>query len=161
MQYDDLARAITTGVAFGAQLAGHYIGDQWLQTDGQACNKALDGGHRAAVAMWYCAQHVVVWALTVTGFLAGATWWLHLPLKPGWLAAGVAVNVITHFVADLRTPLIRLARLVGRGPYIEHVQVMRPVGAQKCGPGTAVFHLDQAWHIAWLFVASLLIAGPA
>jgi len=161
MQYDDLVRATTAAFAFGAQLAGHYIGDQWLQTSGQACKKALDGPERCAVAMWHCAKHVIIWSATVAGFLAAGAWWLHLPLKPSWLAVGIAVNVVTHFVADLRTPLIRLARLAGRGSYIEHSQVLRPDGAQKTGPGTAIFHLDQSWHIAWLLVASLLIAGPA
>jgi Protein of unknown function (DUF3307) len=161
MQYDDLVRAATAAIAFGAQLAGHYIGDQWIQTNGQACKKALDGPERRAVAMWHCAKHVITWAATVTAFLSGAGLWLHLPLKPGWLAAGIAVNVITHFIADLRTPLIWIGQLLGRGSYIEHSQVMRPDGAQKTGPGTAIFHLDQSWHIAWLLVASLLIAGPA
>ena len=161
MQYDDLVRAATAAFAFGAMLAGHYVGDQWIQTSGQACKKALDGVGGNACALWHCAKHVITWTATTVVFLAGGGWWLHLPFKPGWLAAGIAVNMVTHFVADLRTPLIWLARLLGRGGYIEHAQVVRPGGVQGTGPGTAVFHLDQSWHIAWLLVAALLVAGPA
>src|SRR6185369_9626725 len=124
MQYDDLVRAATAAFAFGAMLAGHYVGDQWIQTSGQACKKALDGAGGNACALWHCAKHVITWTATTVVFLAGGGWWLHLPFKPGWLAAGIAVNMVTHFVADLRTPLIWLARLLGRGGYIEHAQVV-------------------------------------
>lgn len=161
MQYDDLIRAVTAADAFFAMLAGHYVGDHWLQTSGQACKKGLDSGQRYAVAMWHCAKHVATWSASTVVFLALTGWWLHLPLKPGWLAAGIALNAVTHFVADLRTPLIWLAQLVGRGEYLEHGTVLRPAGEQKAGPGTALFHLDFGWHIMWLLPAALLIAGPA
>lgn len=161
MPYHDLVRAITAAVAFAAMLAGHYIGDQWIQTSAQACKKALGGPVSRGCALWHCAKHVVTWTATTTGLLLAAGWWLNLPIRPGWLAAGVAVNAATHFLADLRAPLLWLARTVGRGGYVTHVQVMRPAGADAFGAGTAAFHLDQAWHIAWLLVAALLIAGPA
>lgn len=160
MQHDDLARAVTAAIAFCAMLAGHYIGDQWLQTSGQACKKAWDCGESHVAAMWACVRHVLTWSATSVTFLAAASWWLHLPLRPGWLCAGVALNAVTHFVIDLRTPLIWLAQLVGRGGYIEHIQVVRPAGAERTGPGTAVFHLDQAAHIAILALAAALIVGP-
>lgn len=162
MEHVELIRAATFAAAFAAQLAGHYIGDQWIQTGGQACKKALDGAGGRACAMWHCAKHVTTWTATVIVFLSAAGWWLDLPLRPGWVAAGMAVNAITHFVADLRTPLVWLGRLLGRGAYIDFAHVARPGSADEAtGPGTAVFHLDQSWHIAWIFVASLLIAGPA
>lgn len=160
MPYDDLVRAVTTAAAFAAMLAGHYIGDQWVQTSSQACKKALDGNGRAC-AVWHCAKHVITWTAVTVLFLAAAGWWLHLPLRPGWLVAGIVVNAVTHFVADLRTPLLWLGRLLGRSQYLTYAQVMRPAGADRYGPGTAVFELDQSWHIAWLLVAALLVAGPA
>jgi hypothetical protein len=161
MPYDDLVRTITAVLAFCAMLAGHYIGDQWVQTSAQACNKGLGNGASRGCALWNCGKHVAGWTVTTTGFFLAASWWLHLPLRPGWLAAGVTVNAVTHFVADLRTPLLWLARVIGRAGYLGHVQVVRPSGGDAFGPGTAAFHLDQAWHIAWLLVAALLIAGPA
>lgn len=162
MPYDDLTRAVTAALAFAAMLAGHYIGDQWVQTSAQACKKALNGGAGAGCAVWHCAKHVLTWTATTMAFLLGAVWWLHLPLRPGWVAVAVTVNAVTHFVADLRTPLIWFCRLLGMGGYIDHTQVTRAGGqVQGTGPGTGLFHLDQAWHIAWLLVAALLVAGPA
>ncbi|GIE83012.1 hypothetical protein Aph02nite_89620 [Actinoplanes philippinensis] len=161
MQDEDLVRAVTAAVAFAVMLAGHYIGDHWVQTSGQAYGKGLDNeGCVRSVALWHCAKHVMSWTATTTIFLLGAGWWLRLPLEPGWLVAGIALNAVTHFVADLRTPLIRLGRLLGRGGYLDHVGVVRPSGAATSGPGTGLFELDQAWHIGWLAVSALLIAGP-
>ncbi|WP_285551698.1 hypothetical protein [Actinoplanes regularis] len=161
MQQEDLVRAATAAVAFGVMLAGHYIGDHWVQTDGQAHGKGLDNaGCDRSVALWHCAKHVASWTLTTSVFLLAAGWWLRLPFQTGWLVAGITVNAVTHFVADLRTPLIRLGRLLGRGGYLDHVRVVRPSGPASSGPGTALFELDQAWHIGWLAVSALLIAGP-
>jgi hypothetical protein len=164
MPYDIelVARAALALVAFAFGLAGHYVGDHWIQTSPQACRKALNGGDSRTVAMWHCAKHVVTWAATVTVFIAGAAWWLHLPLRPGWLIAGMTLNAVTHFVADLRTPLIWIVRLVGRGGYVDNCHVVRTAGApaETTGPGTAAFELDQSWHIAWLAVSALVIAGP-
>ncbi|MFC4072638.1 transcriptional regulator [Actinoplanes subglobosus] len=161
MEYEDLVRAVTTAVAFAVMLAGHYIGDHWVQTSGQAYGKGLDNaGCVRSVALWHCAKHVMSWTATTTIFLLGAAWWLRLPLEPGWLVAGIVLNGVTHFIADLRTPLIRLGRLLGRGGYLDHVGVVRPSGAATSGPGTGLFELDQAWHIGWLAVSALIIAGP-
>lgn len=159
MQHDEMIRAITAAVTFCAYLAGHYIGDQWIQTNGQACKKALDGATSRSCAMWHCAKHVTTWTATTVLFLAVAGWWLHLPLRPGWLCASIALNAVTHFVIDLRTPLIWVGKFLGRGGYIEHCQVVRPAGAERTGPGTAVFHLDQSAHIAIAFAAALVSVG--
>lgn len=160
MQYQDMVRAVVCAIAFTATLAGHFVGDHWAQTDQQACRKSLGAGYGTARAIGNCALHVAGWTVCTVTALVLAAWWLNLPLQPVWLTAGVALNAITHFVADLRTPLIRIARLLGRAPYIDRVQVHRAGGLQVAGPGTGLFWLDQSWHIAWAFVAALLIAGP-
>lgn len=163
MHHDpDLTRATITVVTFCAWLAGHYVGDHWIQTCAQACRKPLGGGQSTGCALWNCAKHAVTWAATLAVFLAGAAWWLDLPLRPGWVAAGMAVNLVTHFVIDLRTPLIWAAvRVFHRGGYLDHVQVVRPSGVEQSGPGTALFHMDQAAHVAIAFGCALLAAGPA
>ena len=161
MHHIAYAQALTTLVAFSFGYAGHLIGDHWIQTHVQACEKALDRpGCRRLAAVWACAKHVLTWSAAVLTFICLAGWWLDLPLRPGWVAAGMALNAVTHFIADLRTPLIWLGRLLGRGGYIEHVQVHRGKTVEKTGPGTALFHLDQSWHIAWLAVSALVMAGP-
>ncbi len=156
----DLLPAVTAVVAYIGMLSGHGIGDHWIQTSEQACKKALDSDETTGCSMRHCAKHVASWTAVTTAFVLAACWWLRLPLEPGWVAAGMTVNATTHFVADLRTPLVWLATRLGRGGYVDFVQVVRPARADQYGPGTAVFHLDQSWHKAWMLPAALLTAGP-
>ncbi len=163
MHHSATTTALTALVAFGFGLAAHGVGDHWIQTHTQACTKAMDRpGCDRTRAVWACARHVLTWSATVLAFISLAGWWLALPLRPGWLAAGMTINAVTHFIADLRTPLVRIAEFLGRGGYISHVQVDRGAGrgVESTGPGTALFHLDQPWHIAWHGVSSLVMAGP-
>jgi len=130
-----------------ALLAGHQIGDYWVQTSGQAARKGLPGwpGRRA------CGGHVATYTLTQAGCLALAAWWLALTLSPARAAAGLAVSAVTHYFADRRRPLERLARLAGKA------------GFWQAGEGLAAgrAYLDQAWHWAWIFTAALVISGGA
>jgi hypothetical protein len=131
---------------FAAFAVGHQVGDYWVQTNAQAVRKGLPGwpGRRA------CAAHVATYTLTVAACLALASWWLALPVRPGWAAAGLAVSAVTHYFADRRRPLERLASLIpGK------------LGFWRAGEGLAsgAAHLDQAWHWWWLFAAALIAAG--
>jgi hypothetical protein len=137
--------ATVFATVFAALLAGHQVADYWVQTGGQAMRKGLPGwpGRRA------CAAHVATYTLTLAAFLALAAWWLALPVSPGWAAAGLAVSAVTHYFADRRTPLARLAARLGLG------------GFWRSGEGLAsgAAHLDQSWHWLWLFAAALITAG--
>ncbi len=139
-----MTAAAVFAAALGAYLAGHQVADYWVQTSAQAMRKGLPGwpGRRA------CAAHVTFYTLTLAGFLALAAWWLALPVSPGWAAAGLAVSAVTHYFADRRKPLARLADLAGSGEF------------WRSGEGLAsgAAHLDQAWHWLWLFVAALITA---
>jgi len=150
MTYEDMIRAVTAAVAFVSMFVGHQLGDHWVQTGAQACKKSLANDGRRSVAYWHCVKHVVGWTATTVVMFASAAWWLHLPMRPGWLVAGVAVNAVTHYVADLRTPLAWIAERVGKGDVYHHLTV----------PFNGAYVLDQTWHLFWLFVAALLIAGP-
>jgi hypothetical protein len=130
---------------FGAYLAGHQIGDYWMQTSGQAMRKGLPGwsGREA------CAAHVVTYTLTLAVFLVLAAWSLHMPVSVPPAAAGLGISAVTHYFADRRAPLRRLARALGKDEF------------WHAGDGLAsgAAHLDQAWHWAWLFAAALITAG--
>lgn len=138
-----MSPAVVFAVALGAYLAGHQVADHWVQTPGQGARKALPGwpGRRA------CAAHVATYTLTLAAFLALAAWRLSVPVSPGNAAAGLAVSAVTHYFADRRAPLWRLADRLGRAE-------MRARG-EPFGGGYA---LDQSWHWGWLFVAALLTA---
>lgn len=149
-----LARFLVTSVALNA---AHQVADHWIQTSHQACHKGAQGwrGRRA------CASHVASYTAVQAVAMVGAAKWLGVPLTGRWAVAGLATSAATHYFADRRTPLVRLGRLVGRGPYLDHAVVVRKPGAEPAttGPGTGSFHLDQAWHYGWIFVAALLAAG--
>lgn len=160
MDTEDITRAVVAANAFVALFAAHYAGDQWIQTHGQARKKSLEGAESKTSAHWHCAKHVITYTLAGLVFFLGLAAWLDLPVRPGWLALGLSINAVTHYIADLRSPLRWLAEKLGRGSYIQHCRVVRPTGVEGGGPGTAMFHLDQAWHFIWLLVAVAVIAGP-
>jgi hypothetical protein len=125
--------------------AAHQAGDYWVQTGTQARDKGLPGwkGREA------CAQHVMTYTGTLAVLLLLANWWLGMRLAPGWVAAGLAVSAVTHYVADRRRPLERIAAALGKG------------GFYQAGDGlaTGAALLDQAWHWVWLFVSALVMTG--
>lgn len=136
--------AVIFATALGAYVAGHQVADYWVQRESQAMRKGLPGwpGRLA------CAAHVATYTLTLAAFLAVAAWALSLPVSPGRAATGLAVSAASHYFADRRTPLARLADLAGKG------------GLWRSGTGLAsgAAHLDQAWHWLWLFAAALITA---
>jgi hypothetical protein len=125
--------------------AGHQVGDYWVQTGRQATRKGLPGwpGRRA------CAAHVATYTVTLAAVLALAVWWLGLLVAWWQVAVGMAVSAVSHYAADRRRPLERLAQLVGKGEFYR--------AGDGLDTGAAV--LDQAWHWAWLLAAALIIAG--
>jgi hypothetical protein len=136
----------TFAAVFAALLAGHQVGDYWVQTSAQAAAKGQPGWPGRIA----CAAHVSTYTLTLAATLALARWWLSLPPPgAGWLAAGLGVSAVTHYFADRRSPLRRLADLTGKGEFY------------RAGDGlaTGAALLDQAWHGGWLFVAALIATG--
>lgn len=138
---------------FVALYAAHQVGDHWIQTCAQAERKGEPGwpGRLA------CARHVATY--TTAGLLAllAVAWQTNLHLNPGALICGLAVSAITHYVADRRTPLRRLAELLG-GSQFWTLGQPRPGRDDNPSLGTGAYALDQSWHIGWLLVAALIIA---
>jgi len=131
------ANVAAAGVAL---LMAHHVADYWVQTDRQACLKALPNWR----GRWACVRHVVTYTLTcalallITGAVTGTALF-------GWPAAiGLAGNAVAHYAADRRAPLRRLAAWLGKTDYWDN-------------GGAAP--LDQAFHIGCLFAVALLIGG--
>jgi len=133
-----LSRFLLVATALGA---AHEVADHWVQTHDQASTKGAPGaaGRRA------CAAHVATYTATGAAAVLLASRRLGLRLAPASLAAGLALNAVTHYAADRRAPLHRLAVALGKAGYLE----------QPTGP----FHLDQSWHYGWIFLSALLAAG--
>ncbi|WP_040713320.1 DUF3307 domain-containing protein [Nocardia takedensis] len=137
----------TTVVEYAATLAtflaGHKVGDYWVQTHHQANHKSGPGW----AGRWECLKHVSTYTATLVAMLlvVAAVTGLHLTVTG--VIAGQLVSAGTHYFADRRAPLHRLAVALGNGEFWT-------VGAGHLGSGAAA--LDQSWHVGWLWVAALV-----
>ncbi|MEU8035593.1 transcriptional regulator [Streptosporangium sp. NPDC049078] len=160
MTVETLASLATFAATFGALLAAHSVGDHWVQTHGQACAKGAPGwAGRIA-----CAKHVAT--LTITKVVAVALVMLvtGLRLDGTHLLAGLLIDAASHYWADRaaghegRTTKVTLELLAKRlkksGFYALGDRLTAPTG-------TGAYSLDQSWHVAWLFVTALVVAGGA
>lgn len=140
MLADPTARLALVAAVFISLYAAHMVADHWVQTQHQASRKGLPGwAGRVA-----CAAHVATYTLTAVValvLLAGVTGWRPHILP---LAAGLLVSAASHYVADRRTPLRRLADWLGKDPgWLDN--------------GGGLYALDQSWHVGWLFTAALIV----
>ncbi|EIE99806.1 DUF3307 domain-containing protein [Saccharomonospora glauca] len=149
----DLEAAMTFAVVLPSLLVAHQVVDHWGQSSHQAGNK----GRAGWVGRWNCAKHVATYTV-VTALAVGLVWTvLGLSITVGGFVAGQIVSAVTHYWADRRTTLARLAELLGRGDFYR-------LGAPRAGRddnpslGTGAYVLDQSWHWAWLFAAALTTA---
>jgi hypothetical protein len=140
-----IRKQATPGDIFAALYAAHHVGDYWAQTGRQAQDKSLPGRQGRAA----CARHAAV----MTGCKALSLAALSLSgRRVCWKRAVIALaaDAGSHYWADRRVPLERLAHAVGA--------TVSPGKGDYYANGGAPF-LDQAWHIAWLQVAALITAG--
>jgi hypothetical protein len=150
--------AAVTFAAVGVTLyAAHQVGDYWVQTHHQALTK----GQPRRAGQLACLRHVATYTAT-TALFVGVVWWL-LDLDVAWyaFAAGQLVSAVTHYWADRRAPLLRLAahleRPTGKATFAE-LGTPRPGRDDNPTLGTGAAVLDQAWHHLWLFAAALITA---
>ncbi|GAA1982997.1 hypothetical protein [Amycolatopsis minnesotensis] len=128
----------------------HPVCDQILQRDADAVDKGKAGwtGRKAS------ARHVGTYTAGQLLAAVGVTRGLGFRLPGKALLVGTAINAVTHYVIDRRTPLDRMLRstLLGKGPYLDHATVVRRVGpggepvVDASGPGTAFTECDQSAH---------------
>ncbi|MEU8201525.1 DUF3307 domain-containing protein [Streptosporangium sp. NPDC049046] len=144
----------TFAAVFAALYAAHSVGDHWVQTHGQACAK----GAPTTAGRLACIRHVATLTATKTAALAALALVTGLALSPPTLLAGLAVDAISHYWADRRTTLARLADRLGKRGFYE-LGVPRPGTTDAPHLGTGAYALDQSWHIGFLFVAALIIAA--
>jgi len=117
----------------------HMIADYWVQTDWQAKRKAIVG----AAGRIACSIHVATYTATLAIVVVVVSYRLDMDLSPVKVIVALAVSAITHYIADRRIPLRRLA------------VACRHSGAWLDGGGLAL--VDQAWHLGWLGVVALII----
>lgn len=153
-----LLPAVVLAVSSVSLFAAHQVGDHWFQTHGQALAKGGTGWAARAA----CARHVLVLVAVKAAALLATFAVVNLPIRPGWWVAGLGVDAVSHYWADRRTTLRRLAGLLGEGK-LAFFDLGAPRAGHDDNPslGTGAYALDQSWHVLWLFVAALIIAGGA
>lgn len=146
--------ALTFAAVLPALLVAHNVADHWVQTNHQAATKGRHD-HAGRVA---CAMHVLSYtAVTATTVLL--LWAvLGLAISSVGFVAGQVVSAVTHYWADRRFTLARLAALLGKAQFYA-LGVPRADRDDNPSLGTGSYALDQAWHWLWLFVAALLTAA--
>ncbi|WP_019635123.1 DUF3307 domain-containing protein [Actinomadura atramentaria] len=133
---------------FAALFAAHEVADHWVQTHTQAVRKGSPGW----VGRLACARHVATYTATLTVVLALVSWRLGIGYSLPNVVAAVVLTAGTHYWADRRTTLRRLADLARKGDF---AGLGDPLAAPT---GTGAYSLDQAWHIGFLSVAALILA---
>jgi hypothetical protein len=138
---------------FIALLVGHYIGDFWLQTSRQATDKALKNW-RGRLA---CARHAIALAITKAAILAITVIVTELHVSIAAVTLALVVDAVSHYWADRRTTLQKLADIFGKGGFYT---LGKPRPGRDDNPvlGTGAHALDQAWHITWIWIAALIVA---
>lgn len=172
--------ALTFAVVLPALLVAHGVADHLVQTHHQATYKGQPGwAGRLA-----CARHVATYTATTAAAVALLWWLFDLPISSLGFLAGQAISAVTHYVADRRTPLERLASWgpfarMGKGEFyrlgaprrvaafagMDEVRLYRSdtvppqeVSWDNPSLGTGAYALDQDWHRFWLFWAALATA---
>ncbi|MFI5935771.1 DUF3307 domain-containing protein [Actinoplanes sp. NPDC051494] len=151
---DTTAHVATFTAVFVALFVAHQLADHWIQTQHQADHK----GDRGWVGRLACAAHVASYTVTSLLALLALPLFLGLALSPGRVAAGLLISAVTHYIADRRTPLKRLAEAIGSGP-LHALGVPREGRDDNPSLGTGSYALDQSFHYLFLFVAALVIAA--
>ncbi|MGW4802945.1 hypothetical protein [Kitasatospora sp. NPDC004272] len=98
------------------------IADHWVQSDHQAATKGQHDhveGQSSAAGRRACAAHVASYGATQAAALLAGSKLLGLNLRPGRVAAALALSMATHYVADRRLPLKRLADATGCCPTLK------------------------------------------
>ncbi len=152
--------ALTFACVFITLYAAHHLGDYWIQTNHQACTKGAPGwtGRLA------CARHVATMTTGKLLALAVTTTALHLQLPVTVTILALGIDATSHYWADRRTTLAGLADWLGshlingKGDFYRF-GAPRPGHNDNPTTGTGAGHLDQAWHITWLWITALLIAA--
>ncbi|MGO1055551.1 transcriptional regulator [Crossiella sp. CA198] len=137
--------ALTFATIAPALWAAHHVGDYWLQTTHQVENKGCPGAHGWLAA----ARHVASYTAATAAFV-GIVWAAFgLDITPLGFLLGQLVSAVTHLVIDRRYTLRAVSA------WLDRAGIRGKLGYYDNGGAP---HLDQAAHLAWLFVAALLTA---
>lgn len=135
--------AAIAGIAGVILYGAHQVMDHWGQSQHQADHKGQTGG----VGRWNCTKHVFWYTIGCTAAVIAAAIVLGFAgqLNPVAVAVATLINGGSHYWADRRTTLRKLAQRMGK---VERYY----------GSAAGAYQLDQAWHYGWLAVVAVVTA---
>ncbi|MGP9023205.1 transcriptional regulator (plasmid) [Streptomyces sp. BR1] len=147
--------ATVFAAAFIALYVAHSVGDHWVQTSHQAQAKGRPGwpGRLAD------ARHVLGLTITKGIALTAVVLVLDLPVTALGVTAGLTVDAASHWWADRRTTLARLAQLTGKAEFFALGSKVTDDNGHPTHLGTGAYALDQSFHHLFLGIAALLISA--
>ncbi|GGV01974.1 hypothetical protein GCM10010495_11510 [Kitasatospora herbaricolor] len=143
------SRAARFAAAYALLRAAADVADHWIQSDHQARVKGQHDhtdGQSSAAGRRACAAHVATYTATQGAALLLGSRALGVRLRPGPVVAALALSAVTHYVADRREPLRRLADATGKGEFVR----LADHGMN------GAYALDQAWHHAFETAAAVI-----
>lgn len=144
---------VTFAVVFAALYAAHHVGDQWIQTHCQALTKARPNWSGRLA----CGRHVLTMTITKIIMLVITVAAVKLDLAIGQVALALTLDAVSHYWADRRITLAKLAALINKSEYYT-LGAPRPDRDDNPSTGTGAFHLDQSFHVLWIWITALIIA---
>ncbi|WP_405018023.1 hypothetical protein OHV05_14535 [Kitasatospora sp. NBC_00070] len=145
-------RAARFAAVYALLRAAGDLADHWVQTDHQATNKGQhdhNDGQSSAAGRRACAAHVATYTATQTAALLIGSRVLGVRLRPGPAAVALALSALTHYAADRREPLHRLADATGKANFVR----LTDFGMN------GAYALDQAFHHTVETAAALIASA--
>jgi hypothetical protein len=124
------------------------VADHWVQSEHQAGNKHWrdsDAGHTSAEGRKACAAHVASYVGTQAVALVVGSKVLGVNLSARSLVTALTISGVTHYVADRRFPLVKVADIARKQVFVRVTE--NGMNGRYC--------LDQAWHHAFETVAAV------
>ncbi|MFB7376172.1 hypothetical protein ACFC6U_12860 [Kitasatospora purpeofusca] len=152
MTTNTVHRATRFAAVYALLRASADVADHWIQTDHQAATKAQrDGvpGQSGAAGRRACAAHVASYTAAQTAALLLANRALVLGLRPSRIAVALLLSATSHFAADRRELLRRLARATRGGRFVDLTE----------GGLNGAYLMDQAWHHGFEACAAIVASG--
>ncbi|MFF7457919.1 hypothetical protein [Kitasatospora sp. NPDC008115] len=152
MPSTNLSRAARFAAVYALMRAAADVADHWIQTDHQAATKAQHDDspeQSGAAGRRACAAHVASYTATQAAVLLIGNHTLGLGLRSSRITTALALSAASHYAADRRRLLYRLARATKGGRFVDL--------ADRGMNGA--YLMDQAWHHGFEAFAAVIASG--
>lgn len=107
--------------------AAHYVGDYWVQRDMDAKRKS-DAGRAGRL---HCIHHVITYVMTQSAFLFVLAAVTDANASVLGFSSGMLVSGVTHYIADRREPLKRIASWIPGTSEFVKLGMPRPAQSEE------------------------------